>query len=163
MRNSSSELFSKVNCIYIGAQGKSNLRGFLLGVKKYPGTELSKNSADGALWRMSSIKQCLRSLKESLLRRCISGPIASGTFPRQISCDFFFFFFFFPNHLRTQSDSGKTSQTGPTDCLLTSRLLCCPAQLAFLIMTGVRYPLDTDEAIRFPPSGCLSLPSNTSN
>lgn len=39
------------------AQGRRNLKGFFYGgVQNYPGTELSKNSADGALKRTASIK-----------------------------------------------------------------------------------------------------------
>lgn len=55
------------------AQGRRNLKGFFYGgVQNYPGTELSKNSADGALKRTASIKHRFSAEREKCEARAQS-------------------------------------------------------------------------------------------
>lgn len=126
------------------ARGKSNLKGFYTRRKNYPGTELSKNSADRALRRVPSIKQCLRSLR----RVCCAGAglVAQlqGSFIEilawRVYSDFFLLLLLL--FILNRPRRWQTCQTDLTGFWQTDRRRCSE-QFALVIMTVARYSLDT--------------------
>lgn len=126
------------------ARGKSNLKGFYTRRKNYPGTELSKNSADRALRRVPSIKQCLRSLR----RVCCAGAglveQLQGSFIeilawRVYSDSLLFLLLLF---ILNRPRRWQTCQTDLTGFWQTDRRRCSE-QFALVMMTVARYSLDT--------------------